>query len=93
MKTKGQNCPSNHDVGPFADPDDCASLWNCEGGCAIKSQVLMSFVNTSIFGSTSKNYFSQYSVWLPTKDNFLVPARDALGQIGQGLAMRGEQPR
>ena len=53
----------------------------------------MSFVNTSIFGSTSKNYFSQHSVWLPTIDNFLVPARDALGQIGQGLAMRGEQPR
>merc|ERR1711962_158814 len=38
MLPSGQNCPSNHDVGPFADPDDCASLWNCEGGCAIKSQ-------------------------------------------------------
>ena len=38
---EGQNCPSNHNVGPYADPDDCSSLWNCEGGCAIKSQVLM----------------------------------------------------
>ena len=67
MRTKGQNCPSNHDVGPFADPDDCASLWNCEGGCAIKSQVLMSFVNTSIFGSTSKTISYNYFCFVANK--------------------------
>ena len=64
---EGQNCPSNHNVGPYADPDDCSSLWNCEGGCAIKSQVLMAFVSTSIFGSTFKDYSLQNLFSLPTK--------------------------
>ena len=61
---EGQNCPSNHNVGPYADPDDCSSLWNCEDGCAIKSQVLMAFVSTSIFGSTFKDYSLQNFVFI-----------------------------
>ena len=64
---EGQNCPSNHNVGPYADPDDCSSLWNCEGGCAIKSQVLMALIARVFSAALLRTILYKILFSLPTK--------------------------